>query len=103
MHATMNIDTIGHIIRTQAELGNRPLLVVDRHRIRLRVFERGVGETLACGSGACAAVVTGVRRGLLDGPVDVHTRGGVLTVQWSGESVFMTGPAEHVFSGEIEI
>lgn len=77
--------------------------IVDAHTIRLRVFERSVGETLACGTGACAAVVTGIRRGLLSGPVDVHTRGGVLSIDWRGGPVLMTGPAETVFTGEIEI
>ena len=77
--------------------------IVDRNEIRLRVFERGVGETLSCGSGACAAVVTGIRRKLLLGPVDVVTRGGRLTIDWQGGSVWMTGPAESVFTGEIEI
>ncbi|HVL58434.1 MAG TPA: diaminopimelate epimerase [Burkholderiaceae bacterium] len=72
-------------------------------RIRLRVWERGVGETLACGSGACAAVVAGIRRGLLRSPVDVVTRGGELTIFWDGAAVLLTGPAETVFSGEIEI
>lgn len=79
--------------------------VVDRHAIRLRVFERGAGETLACGTGACAAVVAGIRRGLLDGPVCVSTRGGDLTIAWNGpdQPVFMTGPAATVFTGEIEL
>ncbi len=77
--------------------------IVNPHEIRLRVFERGAGETLACGSGACAAVVTGIRRKLLQGPVDVVTRGGRLTIDWQGGSVSMTGPAESVFTGEIEI
>jgi diaminopimelate epimerase len=79
--------------------------VLDRHAIRLRVFERGAGETLACGTGACAAVVAGIRRGLLDSPVRVATRGGELTIAWGGvgQPVFMTGPAVTVFSGEIEI
>ena len=79
--------------------------VVDRGQVRLRVFERGAGETLACGTGACAAVVAGIRLGLLDSRVDVHTRGGVLTIEWAGEgaSVHMTGPAVTVFSGEIEV
>jgi len=79
--------------------------VVDRRNIRLRVFERGAGETLACGTGACAAVVSGIARGLLDTTVDVATRGGLLTVAWSGgddASVRMTGPAETVFEGSIE-
>jgi len=79
--------------------------VVDRATIRLRVWERGAGETLACGTGACAAVVTGVRRGLVDSPVRVETRGGRLTIAWTGpgEGVLMTGPATTVFEGEWEI
>ncbi len=81
------------------------LQVVDRSQVRLRVFERGVGETLACGTGACAAVVAGIRLGLLDASVDVQTRGGVLTIAWAGlgQSVFMTGPATTVFHGEIDL
>ena len=81
------------------------LQVVDRSQVRLRVFERGVGETLACGTGACAAVVAGIRLGLLDATVDVQTRGGVLTIAWAGlgQSVFMTGPATTVFQGEIDL
>jgi diaminopimelate epimerase len=81
------------------------LQVVSRTSVRLRVFERGVGETLACGTGACAAVVSGIRLGLLDARVDVQTRGGVLTIAWAGmgASVFMTGPATTVFRGEIEL
>ncbi|MBE9608881.1 diaminopimelate epimerase [Chitinilyticum piscinae] len=77
--------------------------IVSRIEIRLRVFERGAGETLACGTGACAAVVAGIRRGLLDERVLVHTRGGDLTIAWagSGQPVFMTGPAVTVFSGEL--
>jgi len=79
--------------------------VVSRGEIRLRVFERGAGETLACGTGACAAVVAGIRRGLLDNNVLVHTRGGDLTIEWAGpgQPVFMTGPAVTVFTGEVEI
>jgi diaminopimelate epimerase len=79
--------------------------VVDRSNIRLRVFERGVGETLACGSGACAAVVAGIRLGLLDASVQVHTRGGLLTIAWAGAAapVMMTGPATLVFRGEIDV
>ncbi len=79
--------------------------VVERHRIRLRVYERGAGETLACGTGACAAVVAGIRRGLLDSPVRVATRGGELLISWAGEgaSVMMTGPAVTVFVGEINL
>ena len=79
--------------------------VMDRHSLRLRVHERGAGETLSCGTGACAAAVTGIRRGLLDSPVNVATRGGVLTVTWDGEGqpVLMTGPAISVFAGEINL
>lgn len=77
--------------------------VIDRGEVRLRVWERGVGETLACGSGACAAVVAGIRRGLLDADVEVQTRGGQLRIHWAGESVTLTGPAETVFEGEIEL
>jgi len=79
--------------------------VVDRHAIRLRVFERGAGETLACGTGACAAVVSGIARGLLDSPVRVQTRGGTLTIAWAGgdNAVCMKGPAKTVFEGSIEL
>lgn len=79
--------------------------VVDRRSIRLRVYERGAGETLACGTGACAAVVVGVAGGLLDSPVRVSTRGGDLEIEWAGEGtpVIMTGPAATVFEGEITL
>jgi diaminopimelate epimerase len=79
--------------------------ILDRQAIKLRVYERGSGETLACGTGACAAVVTGIRRGLLDSPVKVTTRGGDLAIAWAGndQPVLMTGPAVTVFSGEIEL
>jgi diaminopimelate epimerase len=79
--------------------------IVDRSRVRLRVYERGAGETLACGSGACAAVVTGIVRGLLDGNVVVTTRGGDLGISWAGGAapVMMTVPAETVYEGEIQV
>ena len=83
--------------------------VIDRRRIRLRVWKRGAGETLACGTGACAAVVAGIRRGLLDPIVAVDTRGGRLTIRWEGAenapncAVWLTGPAVTVFEGEIQI
>jgi diaminopimelate epimerase len=79
--------------------------IVDRHAIKLRVYERGSGETMACGTGACAAVVAGIRRGLLDSPVRVTTRGGDLNIAWGGADrpVMMTGPAVTVFTGEIEL
>ncbi|MES2771149.1 MAG: diaminopimelate epimerase [Pseudomonadota bacterium] len=79
--------------------------VLTRRSIRLRVYERGAGETLACGTGACAAVVSGILRGLLDSPVRVQTRGGDLSIAWSGRGhgVLMTGPATTVFQGEIAL
>jgi diaminopimelate epimerase len=79
--------------------------VVDRRHIKLRVFERGAGETLACGTGACAAVVAGIRRGLLDSPVRVSARGGELSIAWAGEGrpVYLSGPAVTVFEGEISL
>lgn len=84
------------------------LQVLDRAQVRLRVHERGAGETLACGTGACAAVVAGIRLGWLDDTVEVQTRGGLLTIAWAGRrdpqaSVFMSGPAEFVFEGEIAL
>jgi diaminopimelate epimerase len=82
------------------------LQVVSRTHVKLRVFERDAGETLACGTGACAAVVAGIRLGWLDARVDVDMHGGRLTVEWAGgaqDSVFMTGPATTVFEGEIEL
>ena len=81
------------------------LQVVDEHHGRLRVYERGSGETLACGSGACAAAVAGMRRGLLRTPVEIRLPGGPLSIQWSGEghSVMMTGPATFVFEGTITL
>ena len=80
--------------------------IVSPGEVRLRVYERGAGETLACGTGACAAVVAGIGWGLLGPRVDVHTRGGLLTIDWAGglqDPVFMTGPATTVFEGEIDI
>jgi len=79
--------------------------IVNRSRIRLRVYERGAGETLACGTGACAAVVSGIRLGLLGARVDVDASGGLLTVEWDGEGapVRMAGPASTVFSGDITL
>nr|WP_314627571.1 diaminopimelate epimerase [uncultured Janthinobacterium sp.] len=79
--------------------------VVDRHHVKLRVYERGAGETLACGTGACAAAVAGIRRGLLDSPVRISARGGELSIAWQGpgQPVLMTGPAVTVFEGTIEL
>ncbi|AMD02537.1 diaminopimelate epimerase [Halomonas chromatireducens] len=79
--------------------------VVSPHEIRLRVHERGSGETLACGTGACAAVACGIRQGLLESPVTVHLRGGDLRIEWPAEeaSLRMTGPAERVFDGRVAL
>ena len=99
----------GPVIESHARFPRRVnagfMQIVDRHHIRLRVHERGAGETLACGTGACAAVVTGIRLGLLDPRVDVQTHGGRLTIEWAGgdSHVYMTGPAQTVFEGEIEL
>ncbi|MGE5524574.1 MAG: diaminopimelate epimerase [Rhodospirillaceae bacterium] len=81
------------------------LQVLGRRHVKLRVYERGAGETLACGTGACAAVVAGITRGLLDTRVLVDTHGGTLTIAWEGEGapVMMTGPAQTVFHGEIDL
>jgi diaminopimelate epimerase len=100
------VTTQGPLIETHARFPHRVnvgyMQVVDRANIRLRVWERGAGETLSCGTGACAAAVAGIRRGLLDSPVHVATRGGALTIAWGGDGapVLMTGPAETVFEGE---
>jgi diaminopimelate epimerase len=79
--------------------------IVDRHQLRLRVFERGAGETLSCGTGACAAVVSGILLGLLESPVGVSTRGGNLSIAWAGGNspVLLTGPAVSVFEGSIDL
>jgi diaminopimelate epimerase len=99
----------GALIESHARFPQRVnagfMQVLSRQAIRLRVFERGAGETLACGTGACAAVVAGIARGLLDSPVRVATRGGELSIAWDGKGspVLMSGPAVTVFSGEIEL
>ncbi|MBK7327435.1 diaminopimelate epimerase [Candidatus Propionivibrio aalborgensis] len=114
VHVVTDIDTApvaswGPLIESHPHFPQRVnagfMQIVGRRAIRLRVFERGAGETLACGSGACAAVVAGIARGLLDSPVRVTTHGGELTIAWGGEgtSVLMTGPAVTVYTGEIEI
>ncbi|MFN4266693.1 MAG: diaminopimelate epimerase [Aquabacterium sp.] len=103
------VDELGPQIESHARFPRRVnagfMEVVSRSHIKLRVFERGSGETLACGSGACAAVVAGIRLGWLDNTVDVDMRGGRLTISWfgPGQSVMMTGPAVKVFDGEIEV
>lgn len=114
-HAVMVVDnvgeapvgTLGPFIESHPRFAQRVnagfMEILDRHAIRLRVYERGAGETLACGTGACAAAVTGIRRGLLESPVKVHTRGGVLEIRWEDERLHMTGPATTVFSGSVDI
>ncbi|MDO6386143.1 diaminopimelate epimerase [Uliginosibacterium sp. 31-12] len=96
---------VEHHPRFPARVNAGFMQVVDEHSIRLRVFERGAGETLACGTGACAAVVAGIQRQLLASPVRVETRGGELSIAWGGPGspVLMTGPAVSVFEGSIEI
>jgi diaminopimelate epimerase len=107
--ASAPVTAQGPQIETHPRFPNRAnagyLQVLDRHRAALRVWERGAGETLACGTGACAAVVAGITRGLLESPVQVETRGGTLTIAWAGgdNPVSMKGPAVTVYEGSIEI
>jgi diaminopimelate epimerase len=116
-HAVQVVDDVEHapVIAQGAFIERHPrfpnrvnagfMQVLDRTHIKLRVYERGAGETLSCGTGACAAVVTGIRRGLLDEQVQVATRGGILSIHWEGGDapVLMTGPAISVFEGEINL
>ncbi|ALL63415.1 diaminopimelate epimerase [Paraburkholderia caribensis MBA4] len=117
-HAVQIVDDVeafpvladGPIIETHPRFPQRVnagfMQIVSRNEIKLRVYERGAGETLACGTGACAAVAAGIRRGLLDAPVKVHTHGGMLTIAWDGgpaSPLMMAGPAATVFEGEIEL
>lgn len=101
------VATIGPAIESHPRFARRVnagfMQIIDRHTIHLRVYERGAGETLACGTGACAAVAAGIRRGLLDSPVRVRTHGGWLSIAWDGKALRMTGPAVTVFSGSIDI
>jgi diaminopimelate epimerase len=102
------VTTQGPLLEHHPRFPNRVnagyLQVQGRNNAKLRVWERGAGETLSCGTGACAAVVSGIRLGLLDSPVRVQTRGGALTIAWAGgdNAVWMKGPAQSVFEGEIE-
>ncbi len=111
---TAPVSTNGPLIENHSAFPNRVnagfMQVLSRDAIRLRVYERGAGETLACGTGACAAVVAGIRMGLLNPKVDVQTNGGVLSIEWQGaalndvsQPVWMTGPATSVFEGEIDV
>ena len=103
------VETLGPLLEKHTRFPRRInvgfMQIVDKLNIKLRVFERGVGETRACGTGACAAVVIGRLWGLLDEQVNVNLPGGQLMVQWSGEGepVWMTGPAESVFEGRISL
>ena len=104
------VAVVGPLIESHPAFPNRVnagfMQIVDRGHVRLRVYERGAGETLACGTGACAAAVAGIRLGLLDARVDVQARGGQLTIEWAGgmrDPVFMTGPAVTVFEGSTEL
>jgi diaminopimelate epimerase len=96
---------IEHHARFPARVNVGFMQIINPHQIRLRVWERGAGETLACGTGACAAVVTGIERGLLQSPVTVHARGGILEIAWAGREVpvMLAGPAVTVFEGEITL
>lgn len=101
------VNTLGPVIENHSDFPERVnvgfMQVIEPAQLSLRVFERGVGETQACGTGACAAVVTGIQQGLLSNQVTVQLLGGQLHIEWQGgnEPVFMTGPATHVFDGEI--
>ncbi|WP_324781255.1 diaminopimelate epimerase [Thiobacillus sedimenti] len=103
------VDILGAAIESHRRFPQRVnagfMQVLTPHDIRLRVYERGAGETLACGTGACAAAVAGIRQDWLQSPVSVHTRGGDLVIEWAGpgHAVLMTGPAETVFEGELEL
>jgi diaminopimelate epimerase len=104
---TANVSELGPQIESHASFPQRVnagfMQIVNQHEVKLRVYERGSGETLSCGTGACAAVVSGIQLGLLNSPVLVNTRGGQLKIEWHGDAVMMSGPAEIVFEGQIEI
>jgi diaminopimelate epimerase len=116
-HAVLRVDDVDHapVAQWGPRIEQHPrfprkvnagfLQIINRGHVKLRVHERDAGETLACGTGACAAVVAGIRQGLLDPAVEVDTRGGRLRIEWAGGDahVFMTGPAQTVFEGEIEL
>lgn len=103
------VETLGPLIERHARFPNRVnagfMQVINRQHIKLRVFERGSGETLACGSGACAAVVSGIINGWLDNKVAVDLPGGTLHIEWQGGNshVQLTGPADHVYDGKIRL
>lgn len=104
-----DVEALGPILESHERFPERVnagfMQVVSRNEVKLRVYERGAGETQACGSGACAAVAVGVSQGLLDENVVVHLPGGVLNIQWKGadRSLFMTGPATHIYDGQLSV
>ncbi|MFB2539400.1 MULTISPECIES: diaminopimelate epimerase [unclassified Acinetobacter] len=105
---TADVKNLGKQIENHARFPERVnagfLQVLNRKQARLRVFERGVGETLACGTGACAAVVSGIRRGLLDNQVDIELAGGMLNIAWQKDDVvWMTGPTALVYEGRFDL
>jgi diaminopimelate epimerase len=114
-HAVQIVDDIqsapvlqtGPLIESHSRFAQRVnagfMQIVDRNTIKLRVYERGAGETFACGTGACAAALVGIRAGLLNSPVRVHTRGGLLTIAWDDHGLRMSGPAVTVFNGAVDI
>ncbi|MBH8581060.1 diaminopimelate epimerase [Bisbaumannia pacifica] len=116
-HAVLRVDDVDNapVARLGPAIESHPrfpkrvnagfMQVVSPHEIRLRVYERGSGETLACGTGACAAVASGIRQGLLESPVTVRLPGGSLTIEWAGDGapLIMTGPAERVFEGRVPL
>ncbi|WBF65485.1 MAG: diaminopimelate epimerase [Candidatus Kinetoplastibacterium crithidii] len=114
-HAIIEVDNIntdlvsiiGPVIESHNRFPNKVnvgfMQIKDPHNILLRVYERGAGETLSCGTGACAAVVSGIRRGLLQSPVNVKTKGGSISINWDGGDIRMTGPANFVFDGKIKL
>jgi diaminopimelate epimerase len=101
------VGRIGPLIESHRRFAHRVnagfMQVLDRHHIHLRVYERGAGETLACGTGACAAVAAGIRCGVLDSPVRVDTHGGTLRIEWDGDTLRLQGPATTVFQGRIDV
>nr|WP_086939217.1 diaminopimelate epimerase [Thaumasiovibrio occultus] len=106
---TAPVEEIGPLVESHERFPERVnagfMQVISRSEVKLRVYERGAGETQACGSGACAAVAVGIEQGLLDSEVKVHLPGGALKIRWAGEDkpLYMTGPAEHVFDGQFTL
>lgn len=106
---TAEVEILGPVLESHERFPERTnvgfMEIVSAHHIRLRVFERGAGETQACGSGACAAVAIGIQQGLLANQVKVDLPGGSLDISWNGPGtpLYMTGPASHVYDGVIQL